>query len=257
MSFSIRQMIYHVKDAVLKQKYLTMAFGIWLFLCCWWSASNIKEIFDFYQISSCVADLLIRQQGSLYTGIMIFPITLILMTKYKQNSLNIQCLLRYGSRERMLRSQIAESTVYSVSVSLLLLLMQCILGRTQVHSFINWDSMDSYYYLQTGETASVGFWLVLTGIFLMYVIKFLLLLIILDLLMWYQKYLFAVWIIAVLFAAVGIFSKFRIFHEFFAFDMTSWTRPWNFGLRFLLGIAIAAILYILGGLLIRRKDLFH
>lgn len=74
-------------------------------------------MYQFYHLSASTIDYVIAQQGALYSGLTIFPFVLFFVIKCKQDSLNIQYILRYQSRKRMFQQQLKESLVYAAGIS--------------------------------------------------------------------------------------------------------------------------------------------
>ena len=73
-------------------------------------------------------------------------------------------------------------------------------------NLINWDTMESVYFGQTGNVVKSNFLSVAVVIWLMYVLKLMLLFTIVDLSLWYPKTLFFVWIVLLIPLGIEIFS---------------------------------------------------
>ena len=252
-----KQTVYGVKDEIQKQKYLTAACLLWFILCTWWGTWNNFEINEFYGYETCTADLLIGQQGGTYVGLTIFPFAAFLFMKCKRNSLNVQYLLRYGSRGRMFRRQIMESSVYALGMSVFLLLIQILFSSVKCSSLINWEKEESYYCMLAGVPAEGNFFLVLGAVFLMYLVKFMIVLTFLDILLWYPRYLFILWVLLVAAAGAAWLAELDLLYELFGFWWKEWTQPVQYGGQVLIGVLIISVEYLTGIGLIREKDVFQ
>lgn len=112
-----KQTFYHVRDSLIKHRWLLTAELIWMIVCSFWTVSEQEKMYQFYNLSASTIDYVIAQQGALYSGLTIFPFVLFFVIRCKQDSLNIQYILRYQSRKRMFQQQLKESLVYAAGIS--------------------------------------------------------------------------------------------------------------------------------------------
>lgn len=147
---------------------------------------------------------------------MIFPAAAFLIMKCKQNSLNIQLVLRYGSRRKMFLRQIMESLWYAVVIVAVLLGMEFLIGWTARGTLINWDSMGSVYYAYMGELSNASILTVVAGVFCMYMIKFMIIFVLTDIFLWYPKILVLLWVLLVLVVELEKIGEIPVFHFFFS-----------------------------------------
>lgn len=251
-----KQIAYDVKDGIAKQKKLVILYLIWSIICIYWGIWNSCSIYGFYQIEISAADLLIFQQNYWKFGIMIFPAAIFIVMKCKQDSVNVQFILRYGSRKKMLRRQVMESVVYAVCITVILLAVETIISMLINGRFINWNSVDSFYYNQTGTVISEHYVVVLLGIGLMYFIKFMMAFVMLDILLWHRKYIFLLWIVIVLLAGSES-VEIPVFYQLFAISHSLWQLPWKHIVLVLSGGAFVILEYFVGSLLIKKKDIYQ
>lgn len=252
-----KQTVYGVKDELLKQKYLAAACLAWGILCTWWGTWNNFEINEFYGYETCAADILIGQQQGTYVGLTIFPFAAFLFMRCKKDSLNVQYLLRYGSRECMFRHQIMESWVYALGTSLCLLLIQFVFAAAKCGSLINWEKEESYYCMVAGLPAQGNFFLVFGAVFVMYLVKFMMVLMLLDILLWYPRYLFVLWILLVAAAGTAWLTEVDLLYELFGFWWEQWREPARYGIQVLIGGLVIGVEYLTGTGVIREKDVFR
>lgn len=184
MFSNMKQTFYHVRDSLIKHRWLLTAELIWMIVCTFWTVSEQKKMYQFYHLSASTIDYVIAQQGALYSGLTIFPFVLFFVIKCKQDSLNIQYILRYQSRKRMFQQQLKESLVYAAGISFIIILMATFTGWIFSRNLINWDTMESVYFGQTGNVVKSNFLSVAVVIWLMYVLKLMLLFTIVDLSLW-------------------------------------------------------------------------
>lgn len=71
-----KQTFYHVRDSLMKHRWLLTAELIWMIVCSFWTVSEQKKMYQFYHLSASTIDYVIAQQGALYSGLTIFPFVL-------------------------------------------------------------------------------------------------------------------------------------------------------------------------------------
>lgn len=250
-----KQVAYDVKDGIAKQKKLVILYLIWSIICIYWGVWNFSNSYKFYQVDISTADLLILLQYPFNFGIMICPAAMFLMLKCKQNSLNMQFILRYGSRERVLCRQIMESMVYAVVFVIILVGSEFAFSFAKTGQLINWNSAKGLYYVQTGNLITQNFIPVLGAICLMYYIKFMLMLIILDVLLWYPRFIFLLWILVVLPVSIESLGT-PVFYLLFAVQYSLWQSPWKEGLLAAIGFLVYILLFLVGRGFVSHKDIF-
>ena len=157
MFSNMKQTFYHVRDSLIKHRWLLTAELIWMIVCTFWTVSEQKKMYQFYHLSASTIDYVIAQQRALYSGLTIFPFVLFFVIKCKQDSLNIQYILRYQSRKRMFQQQLKESLVYAAGISFIIILMATFTGWIFSRNLINWDTMESVYFGQTGNVVKSNF----------------------------------------------------------------------------------------------------
>ena len=175
--------------------------------------------------------------------------------KSSRESLNIQQLLRYRSRKKMFRKQIREGIIYAFIITTVMLAVETVFARAMTESFINWDQIDSLYYSMTGGVEEVSFPMVLGMIFVMYLVKFVQILIFMEALFWCPKYMPALWILLILLAVISSW-RFGGYYQFFSVQTASWDSPVKMGGAFLLGILVILAEYSVGVRFIRKIDLY-
>ena len=102
-----------------------------------------------------------------------FPILLFYILKCKQDSLNLQIALRYGSRNRMFRSLLLESGIYAVTISAVMVLLESIIGYYFLGNWMNWNDASSKFYMNTGVVSNIHFLEIAVTVWVMYILKFL------------------------------------------------------------------------------------
>lgn len=252
-----KQTMYDVKDGIETQHKLVGAYLIWSALCVYWGTYNNIDIYQFYGPELSVADLLILQQHDYFAGITIFPFAAFLIMKCKENSLNVQYILRYGDRKCTLQKQIIESIWYSLILSVLLVAMQVLFAWIKTGNLINWDSFDSLYYYKIGEFTDTNVLWVIIGVMLMYFIKLLIVFVCIDLLMWYPKVIFLVWVALILVVGIELFAERQVFHLLFSVKYELWSNPFRQFAYLGFGAVYVGIQYLVGRILVKRKDIFH
>ncbi len=255
MSSSWKQVVFDVRDGIVKRNKMVFLFLAWSAVCIYWGVWNFTSIYDFYGYDTSTADMLILMQHQWNFGIMILPAAVFIIMKCKQDSLSVQFILRYGSRKRAFGRQIMESAVYALVMPLLIAGMETLFAYMRSRQLMNWDSLDGLYYAQTGAVCRGSFLLLFLSICCMYFLKIMMVLLLLDILLWFRKYLFALWIVLVLLAGIESLDI-RFFHQFFAIRYQYWEIPWRHVVIFLIGILIMAAEYIIGITMIRKNDIF-
>ena len=94
MLSELKRVIRRVQNGVIEQKRLTGMVLAWNAVCICWGILSFNKTYQFYHVSISTADFLILLQNSWNFGIMILPLTVFLVMRCKQDSLNVQRLLR-------------------------------------------------------------------------------------------------------------------------------------------------------------------
>ena len=177
---------WHIRstlDGMRKERRLSALVFAWTVFCAYWSCHGQYESYlQLYHVRLCAADELIMFQGHWNFGIMLLPVFTFFVMKSSRESLNIQQLLRYRSRKKMFRKQIREGIIYAFIITTVMLAVETVFARAMTESFINWDQIDSLYYSMTGGVEEVSFPMVLGMIFVMYLVKFVQILIFMEVL---------------------------------------------------------------------------
>ena len=71
-----KQTFYHVRDSLIKHRWLLTAELIWMIVSSFWTVSEQEKMYQFYNLSASTIDYVIAQQGALYSGLTIFPFVL-------------------------------------------------------------------------------------------------------------------------------------------------------------------------------------
>ena len=256
MCSDLQHALRHVKDSVIKHKWILTAAVIWIFVCSFWTAYDQENMYKLYGLSASAADYIIAQQEALYSGLTIFPFVLFFVIKCKQNSLNTQYILRYQSRKRMLKNQFIESVMYAVISALLLVGIATMIGWTVSGKLINWDALDSVFIGQTGESVKVNFLAVAVIAWLMYTLKFSILFAVADIAMWFPKTLFLVWIVLLLPLGIEALHYGNIFFNLFAIRQTLWMSPGKWSALIISGVIIFGLEYMAGKKLVKKRDIW-
>ena len=214
-------------------------------------------MYQFYNLSASTIDYVIAQQGALYSGLTIFPFVLFFVIRCKQDSLNIQYILRYQSRKSMFQQQLKESLLYAVGIATIIILATILIGWIFSRNLINWDTMESVYFGQTGNVVKSHFLSVAVVIWLMYVLKLILLFVMVDIFLWYLKTLFFIWIVLLVPLGIEAFHHGKIYFSLFAVWQTSWNTPGKWLGIILIGIVVLFIEKLIGEKMIERRDIWR
>lgn len=257
MHFGVRQAAYRVKDGIIKQKKLVAICIVWVLFCIFRAVADQVRVYNFYQIDISAADILLLLQNYWQFGIQILPVVAFVVMRCKLDSLNIQFMLRHVNRSRVLHRQAAESVIYAAGISMFLVITETFYSVTHKMPFVNWDSMNSLYFQQTKMLISEHFILVCIAVFLMYFVKFLMVMAILDILIWFPKGIYMFWTWIILMAGMEfVTANFNGFFTLFSVRYKLWQHSWRQSIWVAAGILTAVAVYLIGGVLIRKRDVF-
>ena len=155
----------------------------------------------------------------------------------------------------MFRKQILEGAGYALFITAVMMAVETLFARAMTESFINWDQIDSLYYSQTGTVVETSFFVIFGMIFVMYLVKFVQIFMVMEVLLWCPKYMPVLWILLVLLAGVSSW-EFAGYYQIFSVQTTSWKSPLRIGGAFLLGIFVILAEYTAGVRFIRKIDLY-
>lgn len=258
MFFDGKHAVDRVKDGIYRRRKLIILCGVWCTLIICLSLKNEVDRLSFQPFQICQSDLLISLQYSGYFELCMFPFIIFVIMRCKMDSLNMQYLIRYKKRKQVLYRQAAESFLYALGASMFIVGVEMILASAQKLSFINWELEESCYYAKTGMVLTEKYWIVAIGVCLMYVVKFLIILSVLDVLMWYPKEMFLLWILIVFLGEIEAYTvNGKVFHGLFAVRYETWQPVWNFGIWIFIGILIVILEYQVGVFITRKKDIYR
>ena len=209
MLSELRRALRRGQNGVIEQKRLAVMVFVWNAVCICWGILSFNKTYQFYHVSISTADFLILLQNSWNFGIMILPFTVFLVMRCKQDSLNVQRLLRYGSRSKMLGIQFMESAIYAIYHALAVVLIESIAAYSLTGVWINWNEIGSLFYSQTGAVADAGFLGVAITVGMLYFLKYMIVFGFLDLLFWNPRYMFTVY-----FQVFCSIENHSFYHEF-------------------------------------------
>ena len=175
----------------------------------------------------------------------------------KKDSLNVQYILRYQSRKSMFQQQLKESLLYVVGIATIIILTTTLIGWIFSRNLINWDTMESVYFGQTGNVVKSHFLSVAVVIWLMYVLKLILLFVMVDIFLWYPKTLFFIWIVLLVPLGIEALHYGKIYFSLFAVWQTSWNTPGKWLGIILIGIVVLFIEKLIGEKMIERRDIWR
>ena len=258
MCSSLKKTGYNIRNELVKQKKLSIVCFMLTVIYMIWDVWKTGDIWALYRQPISVADLLIDLQDSRSFGIMMFPILLFYILKCKQDSLNLQIALRYGSRNRMFRSLLLESGIYAVTISVIMVLLESIAGYCFLRNWMNWDDVSSKFHMTTGVVSNMHFLEIAVTVWVMYILKFLLILFLMDMLLWYQKYMILIWIPVMLVYVLDLpTSGPPIFHKLYSVQYSYALSRTELILPLLIGIFLLLTEYLIGTMFIQKKDIFQ
>ena len=223
--------------------------------CICWGILNFGKTYQFYHVDVSTADFLILLQNSWNFGVMVLPLMLFLVMRCKQDSLNVQRLLRYGSRSRMLRIQFMESAIYAVYNTLVVIVIESIAAYSLTGVWINWGETGSLYYSQVGAVTDVVFGTVAMTVGMLYFLKYMMMFSFLDLLFWNPRYMFVIWILLIVLAGTDRLGR-TGFYQIFSIQFGIWNSPRVILTAILGGIGIIGVEYLVGVMKVRKRDIF-
>lgn len=255
MFSELRRVLRRVQNGVIEQKRLIGMVFLWNAVCICWGVLSFNKTYQFYHVSISTADFLILLQNSWNFGLMILPLTVFLVMRCKQDSLNVQRLIRYGSRSKMLGIQFMESAIYAIQHILALVLIESIAAYSLTGVWINWHETGSLFYSQTGVVTDTGFLGVAMTVSIMYFLKYMMVFVFMDLLFWHPRYMFTVWILLIVLAGTDRLGN-TGFYQIFSISFESWNAPRIILTMILWGIVIIGAEYLVGVAKIRKQDIF-
>lgn len=148
--------------------------------------------------------------------------------------------ISYGiNREKKNVSATTEGEfVYAAGISFITIPMATFTGWIFSRNLINWDTMESVYFGQTGNVVKSHFLSVPSLSGLMYVLKLILLFVMVDIFLWYPKTLFFIWIVLLVPLGIEAFHHGKIYFSLFAVWQTSWNTPGKWLGIILIGIVV-------------------
>lgn len=237
---------------------LTVFTFFWVIICSYWGIRNHIETYQFYQLEISVADCLLLQQHQWHFGILILPMLTLWIMRCQECSFSSQILLRYKSRSALLSRQLMDSFFYAFLAIVFLLGIQLAIAIVSGLPLLNWDAQGSLFYASTGMLVHENIVKICLLLVIMYAIKLMAVLALADLLLWYAKFKWSIWFLFPLLTGIEDFNEsIHLFHQLFSVQYRFWMKSGRYSLTMIGGIILVLVIYFLGRMLIRNKDIYH
>lgn len=254
-----RQAVWQVKNGISRQKKTVMFCILWILFGIYKAFAGWVTYYEFMCVDVSIADVLIVLQNFRDFGIMILPAVVFMVTRCKLDSLNLQFVIRHTDKPHVLYRQCLESVLYSVGVSVFIVAAEIFFSVVRKMPAVNWESENSIYFHKTQMLVSEHFISICLAVYLMYFVKCLMMMVVLDVLLWFPKWIFLIWIIIIMMAgidAISVEGEFNTFFSRFSVQYVLWQEPWKQYIWVLVGLLIALAEYVIGCILIRKRDIF-
>ena len=157
----------------------------------------------------------------------------------------------------MFQQQLKESLVYAAGISFIIILMATFTGWIFSRNLINWDTMESVYFGQTGSVVKSNFLSVAVVIWLMYVLK-------INVTFYNCRSILVVskdsvfrWIVLLIPLGIEALHYGKIYFSLFAVWQTSWNTPGKWVGIIQIGIVVSFIEKLIGEKMIERRDIWR
>lgn len=249
-----------IKDAMWSNRKLMIGILILCIAGTYYETSGVDAFLRNYTGQPCVLDLIIEQQSGMFMSMVVIPVVLFLIMKCKRNGLNTLLVLKYQKRKKLFSEQMRESGFYAILISVLIVGIQLPCAVVINRTWCNWEQSFSVFFRRTGQNyhLSVGMCiLVFVAILLMYVLKNFILFVLIDIVSWFSGKLFLIYILVMVPVAILHIKQVDIFYGYFGAWQQMMVEPIEYGKRILAGIGICVLEYVVGNLLIQKRDIFH
>lgn len=249
-----------IKDAIWNNRKLMIGILILCIAGTYYETFGVDEFLRNYTGQPCVLDLIIEQQSGMFMSMILIPVVLFLVMKCKRNGLNTLLVLKYQKRKNLFVEQMRESAFYAISISILIIGIQLPCTVFTNHTWCNWEKSSSVFFHRTGQNyhMSVGvFILIFIAILLMHILKNFILFVLIDIVSWFHGKLFLIYILVMIPVAILHIKQVDIFYGYFGTWQQMLIEPMEYGKRVLVGVGICILEYLVGILLVRKRDIFH
>lgn len=248
-----------IVDGVYRQKKLAAVCIVWSMLCIWQGIQRNIEILTSSVFTVSAADILIRMQHFWEVGVKLVPFMMFVVMRCKMDTLNMQYTVRYTKRKKVLFHQAVESIVYAVCLSVFLVGTETAMLCMYRIPLINWNSKESFYYIITQNVIQETFIPVALSVSAMYAVKFLMIMAVLDILLWYPKGMPLFWVVIILLAGMegASLMEGKGFYSLFSIQHVTWEPFRRCGIWMFVGALVTMLEYNIGVFLIRKKDIYY
>ena len=158
----------------------------------------------------------------------------------------------------MFRSLLIESGIYACILSTIMVLLESVVGYLFLGNWINWNDVSGKFYTTTGFLCNMHFLEIAIIIWLMYCLKFLLILFLMDMFLWNQKYMILIWIPVVLAYVLDLpIFELSVFHNLYSVQYTYALSRNELIFPLLIGVLLLITEYMIGTIFIQKKDIFQ
>lgn len=254
-----RQAVWQVKNGIARQKKTVIFCMLWSLFGIYKVLADWVKYYEFMCVDVSIADVLIVLQNFRDFGIIILPAVVFMVMRCKLDSLNLQFVIRHTDRPHVLYRQCLESVLYSAGVSAFIVAVEIVFSVVRKMPALNWDSENSIYFHKTHMLVSEHFIFICLAVYLMYFVKCLIIMVLLDVLLWFPKWIFLIWFVIITMAGMDFLSmegEFNTFFSRFSIQFVLWQDPWEQHIWVLAGLLIALAEYVIGCIMIRKRDIF-
>lgn len=248
-----------IKDSFSTNKKLLAGLIIVLCVSMYETIDSSLKTMSYYYGTPCVLDIIIDTQFYNNMIMLCIPLIVLYVVRCKKNCLYMQSIVRHKTRSSILKEQIIESFIYATIFTSFLMITQILVAIIRKVVFLNWSETASVYYHVTGNVSTQNvsmIILVIVEIFLLYISKFMVLFVFVDVLQWYPKYIFLIFILLMMPLALLFTTGKDIFYVGLSVDWNSITEPMTIWKYFFVVICIFSE-YQIGKMIIKGKDIFR
>lgn len=206
-----------------------------------------------YQNCYCAADVFVGSVSKYFMYLFFLPLAVFVRQNMTKNTINTQLCLRLGNRFFVWKNKILYSVVVDFVFSVVIMLIIAIVAALLCKTKLNWDEMQSVYYMNCSDTNSeISFSEFLAVVFGYIYLTILSFDTVMQLTELYSS--FSGWIIMVIYSGVNL----RGIPSYYFYDLNYWCfeNPKRFLVVQSLKLLIVAAAFLAGKRAIKNKDIY-
>ncbi|MEG0354693.1 MAG: hypothetical protein RR621_03450 [Lachnospiraceae bacterium] len=244
---------------ILKEHYIwLLCYTVGIIGISFWITRSAMSMWEFYHFEGSIVDLVLFTQNPWNCGILIMPVTMLMIQKINAGQFEGQHLIRHITRKSVWGKRWRFSAILAIFFSTVLIVIHSLIGRLFLGTWMNWSQPESLFYAYTGKVLEGGFIRAGFIIYIMYFLKILLDASLLACISWNKRGKLFFWVFIVIQSGMELrLDGLPIFYQFFKVTYEVWVKNEVIGVKVLVGVFALAVMWMIGRVVTEKKDFMY